>query len=389
MSSERDETETAPHMSTAPSTPATDANKMSRILESLPLSPGLPAEVQPDHPLRFSHLLASVVRTDLQAYGEFSELLKTSRAINNAYHGRTSSKDVSSSRSSSAISSNPAASTSSPHLPGSFNSPATPSAGSPRDPQASPLPPLKDSKFFKRSLTEDIEPTLRLDLAPGLSWLARRTVLTSITTGALVIEPFVAPPKLYAPIYPCSLCGEERRQDMYARKHRFRTSEDPTAQRHPLCEYCLTRLRATCDFAAFLRMCRDGTWKTANDEDIKSAWDEAVRLRERMFWSRIGGGVIPAAYKELHAQSDANRDKVRKSGESTLGKTDSLPSEDEAVTLKQPTPIIRLASPPHKSLPPTPKASKHQDEESEVMFDEKQSDDTKEVEAEEEAKLET
>jgi hypothetical protein len=26
----------------------------------------------------------------------------------------------------------------------------------------------------------------------------------------------------------------------------------------------------------------------------KSAWEESVRLRERMFWTRIGGGVVPA-----------------------------------------------------------------------------------------------
>ncbi|KAF2155945.1 Sec2p-domain-containing protein, partial [Myriangium duriaei CBS 260.36] len=293
MSSERDETETATHLSTAPSTPATDSNKMSRMLESFPLSPGMNAEVQPDHPLRFSHLLTPVIRTDLQSYNDFADLLKTSRAINQITHNRSSSGNIAFNRSPTAVSSNPAASSSSPHLPGSFHTPSTPSMSSPRDAQSSPLPPLKDSKFFKRCLTEDIEPTLRLDLAPGLSWLARRTVLTSITAGALVIEPFASTSKLYGPVYACALCGEDRRQEIYARRHRFRTSEDPSAQRHPLCEYCLNRLRATCDFAAFLRMCRDGTWKAANDEEIKAGWDEAVRLRERMFWSRIGGGVVP------------------------------------------------------------------------------------------------
>ena len=33
------------------------------------------------------------------------------------------------------------------------------------------------------------------------------------------------------------------------------------------------------------------------DEDVKAAWEESVRLRERMFWQRIGGGVIPAFLK--------------------------------------------------------------------------------------------
>lgn len=362
MSMERDETETATHRSTAPSTPATDSNKMSRILEALPLSPGMHGELQPDHPLHFAHLISTAVRYDTQSYNDFSDLLKTSRAINQIYHSRSSSGNIATTRAPSAITSNSAASTSSPHLPGSFNSPVTPSVTSPRDGQSSPLPPLKDSKFFKRSLTEDIEPTLRLDLAPGLSWLARRTVLTSITAGALVIEPFASTSKLYGPVYSCTLCGEDRRQDAYVRRHRFRTSEDPSAQRHPLCEYCLTRLRATCDFASFLRMCRDGLWKAANEDEIRTAWDEAVRLRERMFWARIGGGVIPTALKEMQAQNEAIKDKARKSAESAgsrervSGESSQADAGDEDGTLavRKPNPTVRLSTPPHKTSPSLP-----------------------------------
>ena len=295
MGSERDETETNPHLSTAPSTPGVDTDKMSRILDSLPLSPGMPGHLLPDHPLRFSHLITPVMRTDLPAYNDFVELLKSSRSS----HARSSSGNTPISRSASGASNMLSSmSSSSPNLPGSFGASTT---SSPREATFSLAPPLKDSKFYKRCLTEDIDPALRLDLAPGLSWLARRTVLNAITAGSLVVEPFVSQSRLYGPINACALCGEDRRQDSYARRHRFRTSEEPSAQRYPLCEYCLGRVRATGDFAGFLRMVRDGLWRAKTDEEVKGAWEESVRLREKMFWARLGGGVIPAASREHKA----------------------------------------------------------------------------------------
>jgi hypothetical protein len=41
-------------------------------------------------------------------------------------------------------------------------------------------------------------------------------------------------------------------------------------------------------------MVKDGYWRTEGEEGEKAAWEESVRLRERMFWARIGGGVVPA-----------------------------------------------------------------------------------------------
>lgn len=162
-----------------------------------------------------------------------------------------------------------------------------------------PIPPLKETKFYKRALVEDVEPTLRLDIAPGLSWLARRSVVTAMSDGSLVVEP-VPTTGTYAllskpQLYPCSLCGENRKDDEYLRRHRFRTSENSSAQRYPLCRYCLNRVRATCDFLGFLRIVKDGHWRTDDDESEKAAWEESVRLRENMFWTRIGGGVRPIA----------------------------------------------------------------------------------------------
>lgn len=293
MSSERDETETLPRSSTAPSTPGHDsANKMSGMFDNFPMSPNTPSfgETAPDQPLRFSHLITPVMRNDVQAYADFAELLKTSRAAAPSHSRASSGLNFSNGNASSA--SAPIAS-SSPIIPGSFSSSIT---SSPRESSyTSSLPPLKDNKFYKRCLVEDIDPTLRLDLAPGLSWLVRRTVVGAITSGSLVVEPFIPHSKFYNTVYACSLCGESRRNENHARRHRFRTSEDEGAQRYPLCEYCLGRLRATCDFLGFLRMVRDGLWRARTDDDINGAWEESVRLREKMFWARLGGGVVPVA----------------------------------------------------------------------------------------------
>ncbi|KIK68711.1 hypothetical protein GYMLUDRAFT_68555 [Collybiopsis luxurians FD-317 M1] len=53
-------------------------------------------------------------------------------------------------------------------------------------PAMSTLLPLP---FLARLMSEDSDPTLRLDLAPSLNWLSRRSVLAAIHTGNLTIEP--------------------------------------------------------------------------------------------------------------------------------------------------------------------------------------------------------
>jgi hypothetical protein len=47
-------------------------------------------------------------------------------------------------------------------------------------------------------------------------------------------------------------------------------------------------MRVTCDFVGFLRAVRDGIWKIEDEEGEEKAWDESVKLRERMFWARLG-----------------------------------------------------------------------------------------------------
>ncbi|PTB79962.1 hypothetical protein M440DRAFT_1460068 [Trichoderma longibrachiatum ATCC 18648] len=191
--------------------------------------------------------------------------------------------------------------------------PKSPAASTP-----SPIPQLKETRFFKRVLTEDVEPTLRLDAAPGLSWLARRTVLSAVADGSLVVEPIPAPPSTpsFLPVpkpqfYPCALCGESRKDPEYLRNYRFRTSEADSAQRYPLCGYCTVRVRSTCQFLGFLRMVKDGYWRADDEENEKAAWEESVRLREQMFWARLGGGVVPVSHGETHTEATHSRQPSR------------------------------------------------------------------------------
>ncbi len=347
----RGDLETDTNASSAPSTPAMDnQDHMNRIFDALNLSPTTPGgeEVLPAPPTTFTHLLHPVLRTDLAAFEDFRSLLEisrksqpSSRVTSGTFNGlglgnltsgppdRMPSTGSTSSLSTS-TSNLHQSSPSTPNLPTSTNS-----SFSSRDISIAGTP-LKETAFYKRALTEDLEPTLRLDTAPGLSWLARRTVISSMCEGKLIVEPTPPTARLYHP--PCTLCGEQGRDEKHARTHRFRTSESETAQRYPLCKYCLDRMRASCDFLGFLRMIKDGYWRTVGAHAEAIAWEESVRLRERMFWSRIGGGVIPSF---LRAREDTPRSSVdeEKTTSTSANSQISLGSQD--VKLEKPSPLAQ------------------------------------------------
>ncbi|KAF5019075.1 hypothetical protein F66182_8915 [Fusarium sp. NRRL 66182] len=314
MASERDD-HTNP---TAPSSPGftkSDSRDDRRPSTEEPTPSPWGAAVEPVHPTSFTHLLQPVLRTDLASYDDFISLARTSR---NRPGSRVSSGSVSAlnaltsfglgGSTSSAHPSNASTTSLGTPIPAPGSAPQSPNTpastvSATSNASAAPLPSLKETKFYKRVLAEDIEPTLRLDQAPGLSWLARRSVITSIADGSLVVEPVPTTGSLVAltkpQFYPCSLCGDSRKDAKYLRTHRFRTSETDSAQRHPLCKYCLSRIRSTCDFLGFLRMVKDGHWRADDEDHEKAAWEESVRLREQMFWSRIGGGVVPSIQAPL------------------------------------------------------------------------------------------
>ncbi|KLO14382.1 hypothetical protein SCHPADRAFT_914901 [Schizopora paradoxa] len=58
---------------------------------------------------------------------------------------------------------------------------------------ATPQPPTISTfltlPFLARIVNEDSDPTVRLDFAPSLNWLSRRSVLGAIQTGQLTVEP--------------------------------------------------------------------------------------------------------------------------------------------------------------------------------------------------------
>jgi hypothetical protein len=308
LTEERDE----PTNPTAPSTPGLSKfdskDDMNRDAEGTQGS-SLPDPVSPSYPTSFTYLIQPVLRTDLSSYEDFTSILRMSKNIagsrvsSGSYGtiglglglggysgGIPSNGSTSSIATSSGLNSSPAT----PTTPASSISSSSTNPNGPNN-----LTPLKDTKFYKRALAEDIEPTLRLDTAPGLSWLARRTVLNAICEGSLVIEPMPVSTKPY--MFACSLCGESRKDTSHIRSHRFRTSENENAQRYPLCRYCHGRVRSTCDFLGFLRIVKDGHWRADDEQAEKAAWEESVRLREQMFWCRMGGGVVPT--QQLHPDS--------------------------------------------------------------------------------------
>ncbi|CAD6498918.1 BgTH12-04574, partial [Blumeria graminis f. sp. triticale] len=289
--------------STSPSSPAfTKSYCKTYSTEDMEMTPVSSVQelVTPTYPTSFTHLIQTVLRTDLPAYDEFTNLIKTTKKLNTG--NRISSGSYSGTESSINLGNHSGlvltASANSPRPSPSIytTSPATPitpmsSTTSNSTQNTGSSSSLKDSKFYKRILTEDIEPTLRLDSAPGLSWLARRTVLNSVCEGTLIVEPVPTPIDSLSRV--CALCGESRKDPEYTRTHRFRTNSSENAQTYLLCKYCLGRIRSTCDLLGFLRILKDGYWRCDDEESERAAWDESIRLREQMFWCRVGGGVVP------------------------------------------------------------------------------------------------
>lgn len=248
-------------------------------------NPCNPVDNVPGPSCNFRGIIRMVCRTDLQAYDDFRELLTLSRGSKPPSRAGSGSYAGLNVMSLAGFGSGVASTNGSP-TKGVTNSPN----GSLSSQFGSHVP-LKDTRFYKRVLMEDIEPTLRLDLAPGISWLTRRTVLSGICDGTLVVEPMPTITKKYE--FPCTVCGERRPGPQHERTHRFRTSDSETAQRYSLCLQCLERIRSCCEFTGYLRLILDGHLKAGDIEEEKDIWEETVRLRERMFWSRVAGGLVP------------------------------------------------------------------------------------------------
>lgn len=296
---------------TAPPSPAGPAQlqgstKGDSEIEHVPVASCIAEELTPGPCASFPQLIRIVCRTDLQAYEDFRELLTISRSSkppSRAASGHYASLNVMSLASfggSGSVTSSPTR--------GALHSPNGSTSS-----QAGPSVPLKDTRFYKRVLMEDIEPTLRLDAAPGISWLTRRAVLSGICEGSLLVEPMPLASKKYE--FPCSVCGERRSGPHNERTHRFRTSDSETAQRYSLCLFCLGRVRSACEFTGYLRLILDGHVRAGDAEEEKEVWEETLRLRERMFWSRVGAGIVPLFTQPEADTTESNSGVARNSQE--------------------------------------------------------------------------
>jgi len=74
----------------------------------------------------------------------------------------------------------------------------------------------------------------------------------------------------------------------------MRVNESEGSAKWPLCIICLEKVRGVGDLVSYVRMIRDGVVKCNERDEELETWDELIRLRERLFWARMAGGVVPA-----------------------------------------------------------------------------------------------
>lgn len=347
----KDDLDIRTNISTAPPSPAGPPQLPGSSKQELEFENAAPAcnpeELIPGPTCNFPEMIRLVCRTDLQAYEDFRELMtlpRSSKPPSRAGSGSYAGLNVMSLAS---FATGGSASTTSSPTKGMTNSPNGSLSS-----QAGSHIPLKETRFYKRVLMEDIEPTLRLDLAPGISWLTRRTVLSGICEGTLVVEPIPPANKKFE--FPCSVCGERRLNPENERTHRFRTSDSETAQRYSLCIQCLERVRSCCEFTGYLRLILDGHLRAGDADEEKEIWEETVRLRERMFWSRIAGGIVPLVTAPVESQTkpEISEPSINVSGPN--GNDHYLHPADNAVVELNPVDVSPRSEIPHIAQPIPP-----------------------------------
>lgn len=309
----------SPRVSLAPSSPgiSPEDSNIARLLEAMNLTPTNPdtKAFSPAHPTSFHQLLKPLCRSDTPAFEEFTSMVHIAQKSHAGSRMGSGSYSVaglglgplttSTNASSTSLSTQQTRMPITPTLPGSF---------SPTAEVKGPVA-LKDTKFFKRLMVEDVEPTLRLDLSQSISWLQRRSITTAFAESSLIVEPIPeATRKLYGKYTPCALCGEYRKEDENPRTHRMRVNEGENATKWSLCCICLEKVRGVGDLVGYVRMIRDGVVRCGDKVEELEAWDELVRLRERLFWARMAGGVVPSFTKITHEKTTTSPDESGQDG---------------------------------------------------------------------------
>jgi Rab guanine nucleotide exchange factor SEC2 len=296
----------SPRVSIAPSSPGVGRadSDLARLLEAMNLTPASAEnpEIVPSPSTSFTHLIRPSCRTDIPAFDDFRNLIQTSHVRSHNPSHAPSRAGSGSYGGLAVMNLGPLANTSNPNLgqtsqPATSklaNSPSIPGSFSPNPDPKGPIP-LKDTRFFKRVMAEDVEPTLRIDLSPSISWLNRRSILSALADNSLIVEPIAeASLKLYGKYTACALCGDARKEGQNPRTHAMRVREGEGATKWSICRLCLEKVRAVGDLIGYVRMVREGVVKCGDAKEEEEAWEELVRMRERLFWARMAGGVLPA-----------------------------------------------------------------------------------------------
>lgn len=339
----------SPRVSLAPSSPGAsrEESNLARLLEAMHLSPVTleHGEIAPNPSTALTHLLKPLCRTDIPSYEDFKNLVQTSHfrshnpshAPSRAGSGSYGGLNVMGLGSLSNNSNPNLAQTSQPASSKLAHSPTIPGSFSPNPDSRGPVP-LRETRFFKRILVEDIEPTLRLDLSPTLSWLNRRSILAALGDSTLIVEPIAeASIKLYGKYTPCALCGENRKQDENPRTHAMRVREGEGATKWCICTLCLEKVRGVGDLVAYIRMVREGVVKVGDKKDEEDAWEELVKLRERLFWARMAGGVVPAFLPTpKHTPVDDAKMEAEAAGNGEDGRDNGTPSNEASTPPQRP-----------------------------------------------------
>ncbi|SMN19866.1 similar to Saccharomyces cerevisiae YNL272C SEC2 Guanyl-nucleotide exchange factor for the small G-protein Sec4p [Maudiozyma saulgeensis] len=179
-----------------------------------------------------------------------------------------------------------------------------------------------ESKLLRRLINDEVQPVLRIDNAPGVGWLAKKSLMQKMIDGLVILEPLSGVNETYQIGYrnadgntskplkqdanskeshmfnypansppvavhgPCAFCGESRDDIIeHARMHVLKVqskADDGTltvTSTYSLCYSCVNKVRQTGQIFAFLRSLKLGTWHL-----------ERVTLKtiEKGDWNKMG-----------------------------------------------------------------------------------------------------
>jgi hypothetical protein len=185
------------------------------------------------------------------------------------------------------------------------------------------LPKLMSTKFIKRTVAEDVNPTLPLEFT---TWFGGRQLKQAVMENSVVLFKLKQNvDKLRVSSVQCESCdstihlksGAAPGSDVYLYYYQldpsYNTQESPdgTCERQPICKLCHTRLQSCCEFWHFVRLCHQGYFNHTSSssesvqgltlsqhpiqqqlvqpfESIERVWIEYLGLKVKMCLARCG-----------------------------------------------------------------------------------------------------